>query len=98
MKGFWDERYAEEEFAYGIEPNAFFGEELKKLTPGKILLPADGQGRNAVYAASLGWDVTAFDMSAVGKERALQLAERKGVAIDFQVGTIPNIGFPGDEL
>jgi hypothetical protein len=48
MKEFWNERYANEEYAYGEEPNEFFKQELARLQPGRILLPADGEGRNGV--------------------------------------------------
>ena len=85
MKDFWNERYANEEFIYGTEPNDFFKQQLNKLKPGKILLPAEGEGRNAVYAASLGWEVTAFDMSIKGKEKALQLAKMQAVDITYEV-------------
>jgi hypothetical protein len=54
MKEFWNQRYAEAAFAYGSEPNAFFAEQLSKLEPGKLLLPAEGEGRNAVFAAKNG--------------------------------------------
>ena len=57
----WDERYKEEKFAYGKEPNLFFKEWLPKFKPGSILMPADGEGRNGVYAAKLGWKVTSFE-------------------------------------
>lgn len=87
MKEFWDERYAEEGWAYGTEPNEYLRESLATINnTGKLLLPAEGQGRNAVYAASIGWDVDAFDQSASGQKRALGLAEDRGVTIDFKVG------------
>ncbi|MBX0331880.1 hypothetical protein K3G39_01370 [Pontibacter sp. HSC-14F20] len=63
MQQFWKERYRQQEMVYGSEPNVFFKEQLQGLAPGKILLPAAGEGRNAVYAASQGWDVLAFDYS-----------------------------------
>jgi SAM-dependent methyltransferase len=85
MGDFWDTRYANEEFVYGTEPNTFFKQQLDTLKPGKILLPAEGEGRNAVYAASQGWEVTAFDTSKKGKEKALQLAEQKAVDITYEV-------------
>jgi SAM-dependent methyltransferase len=82
---FWNTRYAEQEFAYGTEPNRFLREQLPLLTPGAILFPAEGEGRNAVFAAGLGWTVTAFDQSLEGKSKALALAARKGVTIDYTV-------------
>ena len=85
MKEFWNTRYADTQFAYGTEPNAFFKAQIDALPVGKILLPSEGEGRNAVYAASLGWDVVAFDYSAEGKEKAVQLAENQGVKIKYIV-------------
>ena len=71
---FWNERYAEPVLAYGDKANVFFQEELAKLTPGRLFLPAEGQGRNAVYAAELGWDVLAVDYAQTGHDRAMELA------------------------
>ena len=82
---FWNNRYGEDSYAYGITPNLFFSAELEKLAPGKVLFPAEGEGRNAVFAASLGWDVVAFDSSEAGKKKALKLAAVKGVQINYNV-------------
>lgn len=81
---FWNQRYAETAFAYGEEPNAFFAEQLMRLTPGQLLLPAEGEGRNAVFAARQGWQVTAFDLSATAKEKCTQLAAKHQVAVHFE--------------
>jgi 2-polyprenyl-3-methyl-5-hydroxy-6-metoxy-1,4-benzoquinol methylase len=89
MKEFWNERYAEHELAYGELPNAYFEEEIKKIDkPGKLLLPMEGQGRNAVFAAKLGWDVTAFDFSEEAKNSALKLAEKHNVKIDYRISSM----------
>lgn len=85
LEDFWNERYSREEFIYGKQPNEFFKEQLDKLKTGSILLPAEGEGRNAVYAASQGWDVTAFDSSEKGKQKALALANERKVSIDYQL-------------
>jgi 2-polyprenyl-3-methyl-5-hydroxy-6-metoxy-1,4-benzoquinol methylase len=86
MKDMWEQRYAAEEYAYGEEPNAFFKACLDQLpAPGRILLPAEGEGRNAVYAARQGWKVDAFDYSPAGRAKALRLAERHGVQINYEV-------------
>jgi SAM-dependent methyltransferase len=82
---FWNERYKEEGFAYGSEPNEFIASELMKLNPGKILLPAEGEGRNAAYALQLGWKVDAFDMSIAGRDKALLLAADKAVNLHYDV-------------
>lgn len=87
MKEMWDKRYSEKDYAYGLNPNEFFKETLDSLSVrGKLLLPAEGEGRNAVYAAKKGFEVTAFDISLEGKRKASLLAEREGVEIDYQVG------------
>ena len=83
----WGNRYANENYAYGIAPNVFFKDALSKYElAGTILLAAEGEGRNAVYAAKKGLAVTAFDTSIEGKKKALRLAEKENVAIDYQVG------------
>ncbi len=88
MKDFWNDRYGASEFAYGEAPNEWLAEELPDVPPGqaqRILLPAEGEGRNAVYAAIKGYDVVAFDQSEKGREKALQLAARHGVTIDYRI-------------
>ncbi len=94
MKNIWNERYSENEYVYGEEPNLFFAEQLNKLKPGKIILPCEGEGRNAVHAASQGWTVNAFDSSEAGKIKALQLADKKGVHIIYDVDDAVTISYP----
>lgn len=89
----WDDRYSSEEFAYGKEPNNYFKEQLEKLNPGAVLFPAEGEGRNAVFAAKLGWKTSAFDISEEGKNKALKLAEKNNVSIDYQVGELETLDF-----
>jgi len=87
MKEMWNNRYANEEYAYGTAPNQFFQETLDKYNiAGKILLPAEGEGRNAIYAAKNDLEVFAFDISIEGKNKALKLAEKENVAINYEVG------------
>lgn len=71
-----NERYSKEEFAYGEEPNIYLKENLNKLSVGTILFPAEGEVRNAVYAAKIGWIVKAFDISNEGPKKAFQLAQK----------------------
>jgi len=85
MKEFWDARYSSTEFVYGVKPNAFLKEYIKQQRKGKMLLPGDGEGRNSVYAAKLGWDVSAFDYSTEAKEKALRLASENNVQISYEV-------------
>jgi SAM-dependent methyltransferase len=95
MKEFWEARYAESGYAYGTEPNVYLKEKLSTIKPaGKLLLPAEGEGRNAVYAAQLGWQVTAFDLSSAGRRKAMELAEKKGVPINYLVAGVEEVDFP----
>lgn len=88
MEKIWNQRYAQEEYVYGVNPNEFYKEELSKLQPGKILFPAEGEGRNAVYAAIKGWDVVAFDSSEEAKKKAEKLAEKNNVRLNYQTASI----------
>jgi SAM-dependent methyltransferase len=83
MKQFWDERYAEPHFVYGEAPNVYFENSLKDLSPGKILLPCEGEGRQAVHAAAQGWEVLAFDQSSTGRNKAMQLAATRQVQFTY---------------
>ncbi|APQ16083.1 class I SAM-dependent methyltransferase [Maribacter hydrothermalis] len=85
MKDFWNARYKEESYAYGNLPNEFFKQQLDKLKVGSILLPAEGEGRNAVYALSKGWEVMAFDFSKSAKDKAQNLAKKNGFHLEYQV-------------
>jgi hypothetical protein len=85
MKETWNERYRQFGFVYGKVANEFLVKQLTLLKPGKILFPAEGEGRNAVFAASHGWQVTAFDFSEEGKNKAMAYAASVGVTINYQV-------------
>lgn len=98
MKEFWDNRYANNEFVYGKQPNNYLKEQLEKLQVGAILFPAEGEGRNAVYAATLGWKVSAFDISMEGKSKALLLAKSMNVTIDYQVGEIEKLTYKDNQF
>ena len=92
----WNDRYSKDGFAYGEQPNNYLKEQLVKLEPGTILFPAEGEGRNAVFAAKLGWTVSAFDISMEGKNKALRLAATNNVTIDYQVGELQTLDYiPG---
>ena len=93
MKEFWDKRYADKEMAYGEEPNVFFATQIYKLNAGKILLPAEGEGRNAVHSAKIGWQVSAFDISKEGKQKAKKLAVNNKVTIDYFVGGFDDVNY-----
>lgn len=78
----WDERYASDEFVFGTEPNDFLKSVAETIpAQSRVLCLADGEGRNGVYLASLGHQVTAIDQSATGLNKAQELAKTRGVDI-----------------
>lgn len=96
MSQFWNDRYSHPEYAYGEAPNEFFKQQLDLLPPGSILLPAEGEGRNGVYAATRGWEVHAFDQSEEGQKKAQHLAAKNGVSIDYLVNAFDHLPYsPG---
>lgn len=91
----WNERYTTDEYIYGTEPNDFLAEHASMLG-GPVLSIAEGEGRNAVFLASLGLDVLGVDGSPVGLAKARSLARSKGLEIRTQVADLaeyePSIG------
>lgn len=85
MKNTWDERYSQPEYIYGTHPNVWLVQKLKGITPGRALFPAEGEGRNAVYAALNGWESVAFDQSSEGRAKAMKLANLQKVTIDYSL-------------
>ncbi len=79
----WDRRYAGTELVWTAEPNQFVVAELQDLPPGRALDLGCGEGRNAVWLATRGWQVTAVDFSAVGLDKGRRLAEARGAAVDW---------------
>ena len=94
----WNDRFKEEKYAYGTKPNEYLKEQIQKLKPGRILFAAEGEGRNAVYAAQLGWTVHAFDISIEGKNKALKLAKENNVSIHYRVGQLPDLDYEDEEF
>lgn len=94
----WDDRFGKNEYAYGIEPNDYLKEQLEKLDKGNILFPAEGEGRNAVYAAKQGWKVSAFDLSKEGRKKALKLADENEVDIDYQIGELAELDYNNEQF
>lgn len=85
MTNMWDEKYLREGYLYGTEPNEFYKSELNLLQPGKILFLGEGEGRNALHAARLGWDVDAYDYSTEGQKKALNRAEEEKLKLNYTV-------------
>jgi SAM-dependent methyltransferase len=85
----WDQRYSEPGYIYGTEPNEFLRSEFMRIpAAGKVLCLAEGEGRNAVFLATQGYTVTAVDLSAVGMQKARNLAADNHVSITTQVADL----------
>lgn len=95
----WDERYAGEDYLFGTDPNAFLASQRHLLTPGaKALVVADGEGRNGVWLAEQGLDVTTFDASGRGVEKSLRFARQRGVVIKSEVADVATWRWPQGEF
>ena len=79
----WDERYRAAGFVWSTQPNRFLPPAIEGLTPGRALDVACGEGRNAVWLATQGWDATGVDFSATGLEKAARLAEANDVTVEW---------------
>ncbi len=85
-KEFWNDRFSADGYAYGTRPSRLlmaWAPELSKDDIQTALVPASGEGRDAVYLASLGLEVTAVDISSSGLEKTAQLAEQHGVSLSM---------------
>lgn len=82
MKQFWDSRYRDIGFAYGDQPNDFLAQEVHRIPTGRVLCLAEGEGRNAVFLAQQGYQVTAVDQSPIGLQKAQVLAQKHGVSLE----------------
>lgn len=83
----WDNLFKNPDYAFGTTPNVYFKLILEKYNPtGKILLAGEGEGRNAVFAATKGLSVFAFDISKEGKKKAMRLAKDKKVSLIYDIG------------
>jgi len=87
---FWNNRYRNNATVYGNTPNTFFKQYIDKHQAGTILLPCEGEGRNAIYAAESGWHVTAFDFSEIAVAKALQRAGKSGLTIQYTQNSLEN--------
>jgi len=86
--GDWDARYRATVSLWSLEPNRFVVEACADLAPGRALDLAAGEGRNALWLAARGWDVTALDFSPVAVERARERAREAGVALRAEVADL----------
>ncbi len=90
----WNKRYAAKELIWSAGPNALLASELTGLSPGRALDAACGEGRNGLWLAEQGWTVTAVDFSDVAISKGRQIAERRGLQLDWQVADISRDPIP----
>jgi SAM-dependent methyltransferase len=81
----WNERYSSIDIVWGVAPNQFVAREAAALPAGRALDIACGEGRNAIWLAQRGWEVTAADFAAVAIDKGRKLAAAEGVDIDWRV-------------
>ena len=89
----WDERYGVDEYVYSKEPNLFLKENFKKIPKGNVLCVADGEGRNGVWLAKNGYNVTSIDFSPKAIEKTNKLAQEYNVSINTKCGDLLNYNF-----
>ncbi|MDP1524937.1 MAG: class I SAM-dependent methyltransferase [Rhodocyclaceae bacterium] len=93
----WTERFraAGEDYLFGITPNRFLAHRAERLREGRTALSvADGEGRNSVWLAEQGLDVTAVEITEVAVEKARKLAAGRNVAVKFEVGDMLALDWP----
>ncbi len=85
MNDIWNMRYDSKDFVYGNEANKFLTENLELNPKARILLPGEGEGRNALFAAKNDYYVHAFDQSEIAAGKAMHLANSEGVRYEYEV-------------
>lgn len=84
----WNQRYQSDEYFYGTTPNDFLKSNFGSIPRGKVLCIADGEGRNSVFLAQMGYEVSSVDISTIGVEKTKRLATERGVCIAATVGDL----------
>ncbi len=85
MNDVWNKRYDVDDFVYGLEVNKFFRENIELIPKTRLLLPGEGEGRNALFAAKNDLYVHAFDLSDIAAGKAMHMAESEGARYEYQI-------------
>jgi SAM-dependent methyltransferase len=93
----WDARYSDTEYVYGTRPNDFLASVAGRIPRGRVLSLGEGEGRNGVYLAELGYKVLAVDASSVGLGKAQRLADKRGVTIETRVADLAGFAIQPDD-
>lgn len=99
QQALWDARYAAEDYLFGTAPNQYLLSQAHRLAPGqRALAVGDGEGRNAVWLARQGLDVTLVDISPVGLQKAQRLAHEHGCRIETIAADLTQWDWPVDRF
>lgn len=90
----WNDRYAGRELVWSAGPNTLLAEELESMAPGRALDAACGEGRNGLWLAEQGWQVTAVDFSDIAISKGRQIAERRGLHLHWRVADVSSDPIP----
>jgi len=90
---FWDDKFSADHYIYGTDPNEFLATNFAAIPKGNVLCIGDGEGRNGVFLATQGYQVTSVDSSAVGLRKARELATIKGVEINTILADLNDYDF-----
>src|SRR3974377_1851605 len=94
-----DERFAQAEPVYGMEPDAYLKAQAARLKPGmSVLVPADGYGRNGIWLAKQGLQVHTVDVSSLGVERARKTARDAGLAMTIELADLSTWAWPSEQF
>ena len=84
----WEQRYGAKGYLYGTEPNEFLRQHVDSIPRGRVLCLAEGEGRNAVYLATQGFEVASIDLTQAGVAKTHRLANERGVTVDAVTGDL----------
>ncbi|WP_082563598.1 MULTISPECIES: class I SAM-dependent methyltransferase [unclassified Nocardioides] len=90
----WNERYADAELVWSATPNQFVAGQLAELTPGRAVDLAAGEGRNALWLSSLGWQVTAVDFAQAGLDKGRAVEPPSDHPIEWVCADVLNWAAP----
>ncbi|MGJ7921123.1 class I SAM-dependent methyltransferase [Neobacillus sp. LXY-4] len=94
----WNNRFQSEHYVYGTKPNEFLQDVIEKVTlTGNVLAIAEGEGRNAVYLAEQGLNVTAWDYAESGLAKTKKLAESRGVSVKTELVDLNDVNWKPEQ-